>query len=106
MNDKSLVGYFNNCNQLNERYFLNKIIMGTLAYLATLSLLGCTANRNEVARNDRDNNAVRNVDYQRGMVLRDVRPVRDNRYDNDLDNFDRNNDNQTRLEVADEAANC
>ncbi|MEI5908929.1 YhcN/YlaJ family sporulation lipoprotein [Bacillus spongiae] len=68
-----------------------------MAFLSIPLLVGCTANQENEAMDNRDNNEVRNVQYRHNDV--DIRNDRNGNND-----IDRNNDSETRMEVADEAA--
>ncbi|MDZ5610235.1 YhcN/YlaJ family sporulation lipoprotein [Bacillus pseudomycoides] len=73
---------------------MKKIKVFSILSMAIISLFGCAGNQNDKALNNRDNNNVRNVRYEGNNA--DVRRVR-----NDTNGI---NNNQTRLEVADKAA--
>ncbi len=76
---------------------MKKVKYLTMAFLPIPLLFGCTAFQGNEAQNGRDDNNIRNVQYRQDDV-----DIRDDRNGNN--DFDRNNDNETRMEVADKAA--
>lgn len=76
---------------------MKKVKYLAMAFLPIPLLFGCAANQENEAMDNRGNNEVRNVQYRQNDV--DIRADRNGNND-----FDRNNDNETRMEVADKAA--
>ncbi|MGM0878923.1 MAG: YhcN/YlaJ family sporulation lipoprotein [Bacillota bacterium] len=76
---------------------MKKVKYLAMAFLPITLLFGCAANQENEAMDNRDNNEVRNVQYRQNDV--DIRGDRNGNND-----FDRNNDNETQMEVADKAA--
>ncbi|WP_052427549.1 YhcN/YlaJ family sporulation lipoprotein [Neobacillus niacini] len=77
---------------------MKKAKLFPMFFLFIFSLMGCNANNNDdVAMNNRNNDGARNVRYQPDNV--DTRRITNNQND-----IDRNFDNNTRMEVADKAA--
>jgi YhcN/YlaJ family sporulation lipoprotein len=72
---------------------VKKVKYLAMAFLPIPLLFGCVANQGNKAMDNRDNNEVRNVQYRQNDV--DI---------NENNDFDRNNDNETRMEIADKAA--
>jgi YhcN/YlaJ family sporulation lipoprotein len=70
---------------------VKKVKYLVMAFLPILLLFGCAANQKNEAMDNRDNNKIRNVQYRQN----DVNINKNN-------DFDRNN--ETRMEIADEAA--
>jgi len=76
---------------------VKKIKYLAMAFLPILLLFGCAANQENEAMDNRDNNEIRNVQYRPNDVN-----IRDDRNENN--DFNRNNDNETRMEIADKVA--
>lgn len=76
---------------------VKKVKYLTIAFLPISLLFGCNAFQGDEAQNGRDDNNIQNVQYRQDDV-----DIRDDRNGNN--HFDRNNDNENRMEVADKAA--